>query len=108
MPTPKRTFPLGAGWTGEGQFLNLTADLSSLGLRTGERVTFHQDGAKGVEGILVNGKYVRRHHHLYGEVVNIDITAFLKPGKNELILVTRGWKVDYPPPELHIRSFCAN
>ena len=103
VPTPKRTFPLGAGWSGEGQFLNLTADLSLLGLKTGERVIFHQDGAKGVEGVLVNGKYVRRHHHLYGDVVNIDVTAFLKPGQNSFTIVTRGWKVKYPAPEFHIR-----
>lgn len=101
VPSPKRKVALG-GWKGEGRFLELAAGLEPFGLADGERVVFHQDGARGVEGVIVNGKYVRRHHHLFGDVVNLDVTAFLKPGLNEFVLVTRGWKVTYPQPELHI------
>lgn len=59
--------------------------------------------AAGLTGAAWADEGAARDLRFYGDVVNIDITAFLKPGKNELVLVTRGWKVDYPPPELHIK-----
>jgi len=42
----------------------------------------------GSGGVIVNGHYLRRHHHRFGDVTDIDITPWLRFGKeNEIILV---------------------
>ena len=39
-------------------------------------------------GVIVNGRYIRRHHHRFGDRTWLDITPFLRFGEaNELILV---------------------
>ena len=39
-------------------------------------------------GVIVNGRYIRRHHHRFGDRTWLDITPFLRFGEaNELILI---------------------
>ena len=102
FPKPKRVFRIAEAWKGEGQFLDLSTDLKDFRLAKGERALLHLEGPGGIDGVIANGKYVRRHHHLYGTVENFDVTAFLKPGRNEFTLVTRGWAKEVPSPELHV------
>ena len=41
-----------------------------------------------LHGVVVNGHYVRRHHHRHGDRTILNITPYLKPGaKNEIWLV---------------------
>lgn len=120
VPAPERIYPLGREWeifsepfgtnaiplvlpgrTYEGGcFIRRSLDLSDLKPANGEHVILHMDGAPSVVGVKVNGQYIRRHHHGFGGVINLDITDFLKDGENEFVIVTRGWKVLLPVPEL--------
>ena len=59
------------------------ADWKSLRVR----IDFTSRGDRLV-GVIVNGRYVRRHHHRFGDRTDLDITPFVRFGdENELILV---------------------
>jgi len=50
----------------------------------GKKVCFRMRSTWGLTGVIVNGRYVRRHHHIIGEFTHLNITPFLQPGENEI------------------------
>ena len=75
---------------GTGQFSNrrtvkIDADLSS---RT---VVFHALAGSGtVRGIIINGRFVARHHHNIGQEVNLNITPWVKFGQDNTFVMMGG------------------
>ena len=65
--------------------IDLPASLS------GKEVYLKEIGSTSLIGCIINGSYVRRHHHLVGEITYLNITPWVKPGgKNEIELVRWG------------------
>lgn len=57
----------------------------------GKKVYLKEVGSNCLIGCIINGKYVRRHHHMVGEITYLNISPWIKPGgKNELELVRWG------------------
>ena len=68
-----RTFTVPADWKG----LRVRIDFTSRGDR--------------LLGAIVNGRYVRRHHHRFGDRTDLDVTPFVRFGEeNEIVLVGNG------------------
>ena len=58
------------------------------GLRV--RIDFTSRGDR-LLGAIVNGRYVRRHHHRFGDRTDLDITPFVRFGEeNDIVLVGNG------------------
>lgn len=51
------------------------------------RLTFASGSHDWSGGVIVNGRYMRRHHHGFGSRTDMDVTPWLKAGENEIILV---------------------
>ena len=64
--------------------LDLPADL------TGKQVYVRLRTSPGITGCLVNGRYVRRHHHVLGDVTFLNITPWLTPGASNRIEIIGG------------------
>lgn len=65
------------------RWFDLPADLAGRTLR----IDFTSRG-DFLHGVVVNGHYVRRHHHRHGDRTVLNITPWLKPGgRNEIWLV---------------------
>ncbi len=68
-------------------------------LAPGTRVFLKWTSDSDLLGVLVNGHYVRRHHHRIGELTWLDVTPWIRAGaENELTLLPwdnrpdrRGW-----------------
>ena len=102
-PTPPEKIDLAGEWAPSDDGLNFEAPITLPGKFNGryfDRSVFIDDKFKGktaaitVDGdralicVLVNGKLVRRHHHMIGERGTINITPFLRYGqKNDIELV---------------------
>ncbi len=55
----------------------------------GKQLYLRMKTGHGITGCLVNGRYVRRHHHFLGDVTFLNITPYLNVGKaNTLSLLT--------------------
>ena len=106
-PRPKGTFPLFGEWEAfehmtdvsphavtlpgkyeRGVALRRTFDLpADFAGRDCVRIDFTSRG-DFLHGVVVNGHYVRRHHHRHGDRTVLNVTPWLKPGeKNEIWLV---------------------
>ena len=105
-PHPKGTFPLDGAWevythvtdpqphaaTLPGRYENgialrrtFTPPADLKGRRVDIDFTSRDDF---LHGVIVNGKYLRRHHHRHGDRTVLNITPWLKPGEeNEIWLV---------------------
>lgn len=57
----------------------------------GERqVYLRMKASHGITGCLVNGRYVRRHHHALGDTTFLNITPWLTPGASNRIEILAG------------------
>ena len=105
-PHPAQTLDLGGTWEALADFTGSRAApvtlpgeyKSACALRRqvvvpadwkGRRVRIDFASRKDrLVGVIVNGRYIRRHHHRFGDRTWLDITPFLRFGEaNELILV---------------------
>jgi hypothetical protein len=69
----------------EGAFFQRTFTLPRQ--QEGERVVLHMVNTGDLIGALINGHYVRRNHHVFGEITHLDITPWIKPNAtNEIVL----------------------
>lgn len=47
-----------------------------------------QSAHDALGGVIINGRYLRRHHHVFGDRTTLDVTPFVnRTGKNEIFLV---------------------
>ena len=56
----------------------------------GKRVYLRLKTSHGLTGCLVNGCYVRRHHHALGDTTFLNIAPWLKPGSANRIEIVAG------------------
>ncbi len=69
----------------EGAFFQRSFSLPAL--QKNERVFLHMVNSGDLIGALINGHYVRRNHHVFGEITHLDITPWLKPNAmNDIVL----------------------
>jgi hypothetical protein len=55
----------------------------------------------GITGAIVNGRYIRRHHHMLGPITYLNITPLLRFGEeNTLLIPTPGGKIEITEVEL--------
>jgi hypothetical protein len=107
---PERVLDLAGEWTPSKDFLttdlavqlpgpfsskllsrriDLPADLA------GKQVYLRLRTSHGITGCLVNGRYVRRHHHAMGETTFLNITPWLNPGQqNGVEIIAGGGKAE--------------
>ena len=68
-----------------GGFISRTFDLPPLA--KGDRVYLHMRNENDITGAIINERYVRRNHHMFGEVTHLDVTHIVKPGEpNRIVL----------------------
>lgn len=78
------------GEYGEATGLRKTFSLETV--PTGERIWMEFISERdALTGVIVNGTYLRRHHHRFGNRTSLDITRWLKAGENEIFLVSSGF-----------------
>ena len=55
-------------------------------------------GTYALTGAIINGLYIRKHHHALGEATHLNITSLLKDGENEIEILLSGkselWEVE--------------
>ena len=58
---------------------------------SGKQVYLRLKTSHGITGCLVNGRYVRRHHHALGDTTFLNVTPWLRPGvSNDIEIVAGG------------------
>lgn len=103
-PTADTSIDLAGEWTPTRDGINATTTVTLPGTwngMTARRRILVPASAKGrtamlalesdarIVGVVVNGAYVRRHHHIFGNRVDLNITPWLRFGEeNDLELVT--------------------
>lgn len=57
--------------------------------REGGRIAIDfQSAHDALGGVIVNGRYLRRHHHVFGDRTTLDVTPFVnRAGENEIFIV---------------------
>ncbi len=60
----------------------------------GGAVYLHMVAGYAVTGAIVNGHYIRRHHHALGEVTFLNIGTLLEDGENEIEIPLGGGRND--------------
>ncbi|MBI5833443.1 MAG: beta-galactosidase trimerization domain-containing protein [Armatimonadetes bacterium] len=79
--------PLPGAWSGTMARRQVTVPESWRG----KRVMLDVDAPTSLLGVIVNGTFVRRHHHLFGPRMMLEIGGWLRyDGPNELELVRSG------------------
>ena len=72
-----------------GGFISRTFDMPNLA--KGDRVHLHMTNDSDITGAIINERYVRRNHHVFGEVTHLDVTHLINPGQpNRIVLCGQG------------------
>ncbi len=104
IPTPTRALDLAGDWEvwrginapsalvraqpglADGNIRRREVKLPVLGAES--RVFLYVEGEPDILGAMINGHYVRRHHHRIGGITYLDITPWVKSGTdNEIMIV---------------------
>lgn len=109
LPEPRRTIDLSGNWTPTVDFLHWNSDsielpgpwpedvrgakrkftMSEIDEKTQVYVRY-ETARSGLTGVIVNGRYLRRHHHDLTERTWLNITPWIRPGEeNEIEIVGR-------------------
>ncbi len=104
IPNPSRVIDLAGEWEIFQGMTALTSTKATLpgttvgnirqrqavvpALKAGNRVFLYWKGDVDLIGAMVNGHYVRRHHHRIGELTYLDVTPWVRSGaSNEIMLL---------------------
>ncbi|MCL1921392.1 MAG: hypothetical protein FWG50_10010 [Kiritimatiellaeota bacterium] len=106
-PTPARTVDLSGEWDVRreintppdtkqripgnvtGGYISRAFEMPTIG--KGERVHLYMKNDRDITGAIINDRYVRRNHHMFGEVTYLDVTHIIKPGApNRIVLCGHG------------------
>jgi hypothetical protein len=102
---PKRTLDLAGEWSVAKDYLSpasavrlpgafdgklLSRNLDLPADLAGRQVYLRLKTSPGLTGCLVNGRYVRRHHHALGETTFLNITPWLKLGEPNRLEILAG------------------
>jgi hypothetical protein len=72
----------------------LSRTLTLPGDLAGRPVYLRLKASHGITGCLVNGRYVRRHHHALGDTTFLNIAPWLAPGASNRLDVIAGGKAE--------------
>ncbi len=72
---------------GEADGNVLRASFVAPQLTPEQRVYFYMDSHDNYIGVLVNGRFLRRHHHMMGRLTYLDVTPYVKPGARNDIAI---------------------
>ncbi len=106
---PAKTFSLAGDWSTSTDALRWSADTTALPGPWPEKARFarrtftmpafqnstqvyirYTAARPGLTGVIINGRYLRRHHHDLSETTHLNITPWLRPGQpNEIEIVGR-------------------
>lgn len=107
VPAAKERLDLAGAWTASEDLLRpvkpvqlpgtvgkarlLTRTVAIPAAWAGRQLWIHIDHSGGFDGVLVNGRYFRRHHHSLGTATDLNLSAWLRPGEdNRLELLAPG------------------
>ena len=110
-PSPRERLDLAGRWTPSRDFLRWgdPVDLPGAlgGVKTVRRrfvlpeawpngqVYLHMTAGYAVTGAIVNGRYIRRHHHALGDTTFLNITPLLRHrAENEIMIMLGGGRQD--------------
>jgi len=113
---PKRTLDLAGEWTVAKDFLSVGSAVRLPGGYSGKLLSRSVDvpsawtgcpiylrvqANHGLTGCLINGRYVRRHHHGLGDTTFLNIAPWLKTGaRNTVELLGAGDRAEIARVEL--------
>jgi hypothetical protein len=90
-----RTMTLPGKWDAKGARRTVVVPTD----QSGRTVVLHAEGR--TLGVIINGKWLRRHYHLIGNRLDLNITPYVRPGaENEIELIGDG-KYDLTAVKLH-------
>ena len=121
LPKPVATIALGGAWTASADGMKWDKELTLPGKiektamvkrkikidesAANQTVMFWMD-APGMAEVIVNGHYVRRHHHRIGTRSSLNITPWIKFGEeNEFIIPCGGADPKIGIRTLELRSY---
>jgi hypothetical protein len=121
IPSPKEKLDLAGNWTPSSDYLTWGKPLAIPGnvqkilcLRrefslpehwSDKTVYLHVRGGYAITGAIINGRYVRRHHHALGDVTSLNITPLLnQQGQNTIELLLGGGTRDHVD-DVHLRLY---
>lgn len=84
----ENTIMLPGEWPEKTRFARRTFDLPEIADGTQVYIRF-RTARHGITGVIINGHYMRRHHHDLSETTHLNLTPWLRPGQNEIELVGR-------------------
>jgi hypothetical protein len=103
IPAPRSRMDLAGQWEPTKDALNYEAPVQLPGAwdalmarrhvtvprtASGGSAYLYMDTGPDIIGVLVNGHFVRRHHHKLGRITHLDITQWLEFGRdNEIEIV---------------------
>ena len=106
MPNPSRTIDLSGSWQARTEVnspvptsisvpaerlsaacFTRTFSLDEKLLNQADSIYVFIEGDPRFDGVIVNGQYVRRHHHRIGQQTYLNITKWLKSGENEITVI---------------------
>ena len=106
VPNPQARLDLSGEWMASREMLRydaptqLPGDYKAFAMRrtitvptrqSGKNAVLSVDGTGPLLGVLINGNWVRRHHHMIGQRWNLNVTPWVKFGEaNEIELVCNG------------------
>jgi len=103
--SPKRVRDLSGEWVTSKDYLTPASDVKLPGAinakllsrqvdvpadLSGRQTYLRLKTSHGVTGCLVNGRYVRRHHHALGDTTFLNITPWLVPGASNRLEILAG------------------
>lgn len=75
------------------QFLKRTVPIDAK--YKNQKIMLTVDGSRELINVLINGKHLRRHHHMIGTRASLDITTWVHFGEENEIILTR-WNQSGP------------
>ena len=105
--TPALSIDLSGDWTGEGgKILHVPGEAVIARATKVVAIPAEWEGMYRVRvwmdserdcplGLRVNGHLVRRHHHDFGHVTDVDITGFLRFGEDNVLVLARDPRADF-------------
>ena len=99
-PTAKKVIPLAGDWLVRAEINQPVCGKQTIpGVVTGGypertfnlgdvsgRIFLRMKNEQNITGAIINGRYVRRHHHMFGNVTWLDVTPYLNNGLNSIVL----------------------
>jgi hypothetical protein len=104
LPAPRESIDLSGTWTPSADLIHagpplqlpgtLTGTIAARNVRVGPQykglnAIVHVEADNALNSVIVNGVFVRRHHHGFGGETNLNVTPWLHYGQDNKIEIVR-------------------